>query len=752
MYRMFIASALASRAWKAIALPLAGMLLLLLVAPVQAAPASSRIAEFLAKVQPAALVPGADHFGPVQGQPPLVAAMAGSRLLGYVFVNADWTNATGYSGQPIEILIGMKPDGTITGARLMAHHEPIVLIGIPLARITHFINGYVGRNALQIAHAAPSARPPVDIVSGATVTVSVIGDSIIRSAIAVAHAKGLDGSAVTPARQDKRSVDPTVNLVEGWQQLTSDGSVSHLALSVGDVTAAFTKAHETDAASHPESASPADSFVNLYVGMVSVPSIGRSLLGNDGYKQLQQQLKPGQQAIVIVGGGLYSFKGSGYVRGGIFDRIELIQGENSVRFRDRNHQRVGDLAARGAPSVRDVDLFIVPEGTKIDPAQPWRLQLLVQRAWGGRSKAFLTFDAAYRLPDKYVRVETPPAPAVTRVAHVQATAADFNEPPLWQTMWRAHPVQIAILCVALLILTAIFFFQDWLAKRPVLYSRVRISYLLFTLVWLGWYADAQLSVVNVLAFLNALRTNFRWDYFLMAPLIFILWFATAASLLFWNRGAYCGWLCPFGALQELLNRAARKVGIPQLNISFGVHQRLVTFKYVIFLVLFGVSLGALSTAEKLAEIEPFKTAIILDFVRAWPFVLYAAALLAANLTVERFFCRYLCPLGAALAIPARLRMFDWLRRYRECGNPCQRCANECPVQAIHPEGNINPNECIQCLNCQVLYHHDQKCPVVIAKRVKREKRAAISSSPDAVRDATGKRPATVIRHIASHDA
>ena len=148
----------------------------------------------------------------------------------------------------------------------------------------------------------------------------------------------------------------------------------------------------------------------------------------------------------------------------------------------------------------------------------------MQRAWCGRSKALLTFDAANRLPDKYVRVEAPPAPAVTNVAPVQATAANFSEPPLWQTMRRAHPVQIAILCLALLILTAIFFFQEWLAKRAVLYSRVRIGYLLFTLVWLDWYADAQASVVNVLAFLNALHTNFSWDYFLMAPLIFVLWF------------------------------------------------------------------------------------------------------------------------------------------------------------------------------------------------------------------------------------
>ena len=111
-------------------------------------------------------------------------------------------------------------------------------------------------------------------------------------------------------------------------------------------------------------------------------------------------------------------------------------------------------------------------------------------------------------------------------------------------------------------------------------------------------------------------------------------------------------------------------------------------------------------------------------------------LLENDLFIERFFCRYLCPLGAALAIPARLRMFDWLRRYRECGSPCQRCANDCPVQAIHPEGQINVNECIYCMNCQVLYHDDTRCPHMITVKARREKLAR-SAGPAAASRGSG---------------
>ncbi|MGD0639181.1 MAG: 4Fe-4S binding protein [Roseiarcus sp.] len=652
----------------------------------------------------------------------MIKVFAGERLVGYAFVNADWVNSTGYSGQPIQILVGLATDGKIAGARLMAHHEPIVLIGIPPERIAAFIKGYVGRDVLNVSHAAPSERPAVDIVSGATVTVTVIAESMVRSAIRVARAEGVGGAAPTEAAA-VREIDPSHQAPADWIGLLGDGSVRHLNLSVGDVTEAFKRAGNQQAVDHPEADDPAAPFLDLYVAPVSIPAIGKRLLGDAGFAALQQSLKPGQQAILIAANGAYSFKGSGYVRGGIFDRFEILQGDNSIRFRDITHTRLGDIHAAGAPTFQDVDLFRVPEGSTLDPTQPWRLQLLAQRAFGARDKAFLTFDLSYELPQAYLK----PAPTSAAAAAPSSTVDAASEPPMWHMMWRAKIGQISVLLFAIGLLTAIFFFQDWLVRRPILYDRIRLGFMVFTLVWIGWYAQAQLSVVNVLAFLSALRTDFRWEYFLMAPLIFILWFATAASLLFWNRGAYCGWLCPFGALQELTNRIAKFLKVPQLKIPFGAHQRLTALKYIVFLVLFGISLSALGTAEQAAEVEPFKTAIILRFARGWPFVLYAGAMIASSLFVERAFCRYLCPLGAAMAIPARLRLFDWLRRYRECGNPCQRCGNECPVQAIHPEGHINPNECIQCLHCQMLYHHDQLCPVMIQRRLKREKLEATSS-------------------------
>jgi NosR/NirI family transcriptional regulator, nitrous oxide reductase regulator len=103
--------------------------------------------------------------------------------------------------------------------------------------------------------------------------------------------------------------------------------VRRLHLTVGEVSDAFTRDGHLDAAARPELDDPAQDFIDMHVAPVSVPSIGRSLLGDAGYAQLQRDLGPDQQAIAVFSNGAYSFKGSGYVRGGIFDRFELLQGD-----------------------------------------------------------------------------------------------------------------------------------------------------------------------------------------------------------------------------------------------------------------------------------------------------------------------------------------------------------------------------------------------------------------------------------------
>ena len=209
--------------------------------------------------------------------------------------------------------------------------------------------------------------------------------------------------------------------------------------------------------------------------------------------------------------------------------------------------------------------------------------------------------------------------------------------------------------------------------------------------------------------MQALIGGFNWDVFLLAPLIFVIWAFVALCILFWGRGVYCGWLCPFGALQELLHKAGQRLGVKRIEIPWEIHERLWPVKYIALLAIIAISLKDMTLAFKAAEIEPFKTAIILHFLRDWPFVLYAGVLLGLGLFVERFYCRYLCPLGAALAIPSKFKIFDWLTRRPQCGRECRLCATTCTVQAIDPIGRINPNECIYCLKCQVNYHDSQTC-------------------------------------------
>jgi len=317
-----------------------------------------------------------------------------------------------------------------------------------------------------------------------------------------------------------------------------------------------------------------------------------------------------------------------------------------------------------------------------------------------------------------------PAPVVKPTAKATTAAPELpelEEETVWMMLWRDRVPEILVLLVGLGFLTLILVFQDWLARHPTLLRKLRTGFLVYTLVFIGWYALAQLSVINVLTFVQSVMHGFQWQSFLIDPMLFILWSFVAMTLLLWGRGVYCGWLCPFGALQELGFQLGQRFRIRSVEVPQMVHERLWALKYIILLGLFGLSLQSLPLAERAAEVEPFKTAITLRFLREWGFVLYAGMLVVIGLFNRKFYCKYLCALGAALTIAGKFRIFDWLQRHRECGRPCQICAVECEVQAIKKNGEINPNECHYCLDCQVTYWNAHKCPPMVDRRKRREK-------------------------------
>jgi transcriptional regulator of nitric oxide reductase len=655
--------------------------------------------------------PGADRAGPVQGQPPAAPVFMGERLAGYVLSTAATVGSVGYSGKPLDILMGIDLETRVTGALLRQHSEPILVIGVDDETLKRYVTGFTGIDLRLRPRAVTETGGPTfpDAIAGATVSSGVIRDTILRAGRAVARSRGLLGGAPEAAKLDRESFSPAT-----WQELVADGSIVARRITVSEV------AEATGVPMSSAQGSSDAAFIELFIGLATPPRVGQNLLGKRTYDSLTSEIGIDDQLIFVAASGRYSFKGTAWVRSGRFERVQLVQGQTTIPLAANGYHNVERLAIEGAPELREIGVFVLPAESGFDPLRHWRFDLLVDSAEGATGSSAI-FSVDYRVPDRYVRSSSVKAADATA-----AEEAQLEDVPFWQQAWRDRKWSVGGVLLLLGTLTTILVLQDRFAGNKRLHRRIRLVFLAITLVWLGWVVGGQLSVVNVLTFAHALMSEFRWEFFLVDPVLFLLWSYVAVALLFWGRGVFCGWLCPFGALQELLSEGARQLRIPQLRLPFVLHEKLWPLKYIIFLGLFAVSLNSVNLAFVAAEVEPFKTAISMKFIRHWPFVVYAVALLAAGLFVERFFCRYLCPLGAALAIPARLRMFEWLKRHPQCGRECAICEHSCPVQAIHPSGEINPNECIYCLKCQTLYYDEFVCPPLVHRRKRRERRAELA--------------------------
>jgi NosR/NirI family transcriptional regulator, nitrous oxide reductase regulator len=691
-----VAAALSS----ALAFRALGFLLSLALFGIPASACAQEQPDWLGKDTIDRLFPEAVSTGPLSGEPPAVPVYGAGRPIGFLFATDELTDVVGFSGASFNFVVGLDMRGKIVGVVLVNHAEPIILdYSAVNARLAHFVAQYAGLDPGGALSFSGRGTPGgIDGISSATVSARAFNNAIVQSARLVARSRGLAVGAASTAMVDTASFERLT-----WPELVAAGAVKDIRIPLGGKTGNGSQ----------------DAALDLNVAAISPASIGRNLLGPMRYGEHVALTSPQDLIVLVMGKGPYSFVGTRVFGTGVFDRIRIEQGERTFVLKRELalYRYLPFVSAEGAPKFDEVGLFRIPAESGIDVLAPWQLVLVVGEGAGSGAPA-REFRLGYTLPPRFI---LPPA---------EPSAQQPLEAP-WRDSWRAQAGNIVVLGVALLALTVLLAAMHRLTRHARVYQALRIGFLLFTLVWLGWIAGAQLSIVNVFAWLHALVDGNGAAVLLSDPLLCVLLAFVLVSFVIWGRGVFCGWLCPFGALQELLAKLARVVSIPQWSPSYRAHRLLWPLKYVSLAVLAIATLYGLQTMAVAAEIEPFKTVISLRMDRTWPFVLYALLILATGLFVERAFCRFLCPLGAAMAIGGKLRLrrFTVLKRRPECGSPCQLCARRCPIQAIEPSGAINMDECFYCLDCQVIHNDATVCPPLVNEARRNRRFAGAAPAP-----------------------
>jgi transcriptional regulator of nitric oxide reductase/NAD-dependent dihydropyrimidine dehydrogenase PreA subunit len=672
-----------------LALPFLALFMLALWSPALAE--KGKLRECLTPDVMAVVYPGAERLGPEEGSPPAIAVYKGDKAVAYIFSTLDIIAAPGYSVIPFDVIAGVEPDGRITGAKVVFHREPYVYQdAVRQPQLDTFLSAEAGLPL----NGSPTQLPP-NFVAQSTITARLMRAAVHDTARMVLHTR-LGRQVVTVPTLDVDSFE-----LKSWNQLIAEGSVARLRLTSAGVAAALAKAGAADAAPEVPLGPPDELYSEVFFGLLTPSAIGGNVLGVRNFQDYRRRIPEGRHVLLFASNGPYDFHGTNHwwkAHGFRFDRIRIVQDGQVIGFLHEDYQPLLTGAAEGIQSQQDAGLFTLPANAVFDPVKPWRLEFLVNA--NGPKPVTVAFPVEYKLPAQHILM--PDAPAVAT----------------WVEAWRDNRVNIAILAVLLTALTAIFVFQAALSRSRRAHRLVRTGFLAVVLVWLGWIAGVQLSIVNVMNYVRAPFRGYDIGFYLAEPLMVMIAVYTLVSVVLIGRGVFCGWLCPFGALQELLAQAARALGVPQWNPSFALEKRLWMGKYIAAVTVLGLVLSGIDSSGATTEIEPFKTAITSKFTRGWPYLLYAGVLVGIGLFSERAYCRFLCPLGGVLAILDRLHLIDLLKRRPECGNPCHLCERACPVRAIEPTGKINMAECFQCLDCQVEYYDDKRCPPLVqaAKR------------------------------------
>lgn len=626
--------------------------------------------------------------------------------VGYVFESIDLAPIPGFEGTPLNLLIAIDRKGTYLDVEVISQHEPVFLGGLGEAPLREFVRQYAGKSLLQQISVSSiygsggqrrgdDRRVVLDGVTKATASIRIVNQTVLTAALAVARAR-LAFAAPTqrgPAAQARDDLFARLD----FAALLRGGHVGHLRLRNREVEQLFAGS-DGAAGDAAGLAAPEAVAVDFYVAYLNAPTIGRALLGDAQYAALMQRLQAGQQAYWVAGAGRLAPFDEDFVRGTVPPRILLTQDNAPYEARDLD---LDPAPPPGAPPFNGVLALQIPPLSGLDPARTVRFGLTFSRARGSILPLVTQRTATLDYAPPAELLSYPPKPL-----------------PEWLLAWKERARDLAVIGVALVLLAVVLARPRWISIDARRLRCFRLAFLAFTLGFVGWYAQGQLSVVQITGAVKALRAGQGLASFLYDPVSLLLIAFSAIAFVAWGRATFCGWLCPFGALQEFVALLAARLGLRARRLSPGLTRALERGRYLLLAGLVVAALWAPQLAERLVEVEPFKTAITVGFERSWPFVTYAVLLLLLGALYYKFFCRFVCPLGAAVVLGGKLRLPDWLTRRGECGQPCQTCRHRCAYDAIERSGAIDYDRCFQCLDCVGIYHDTQRCAPLIFHRRK----------------------------------
>ena len=171
---------------------------------------------------------------------------------------------------------------------------------------------------------------------------------------------------------------------------------------------------------------------------------------------------------------------------------------------------------------------------------------------------------------------------------------------------------------------------------------------------------------------------------------------------------FCGWVCPFGTVQEWIGKLGRKLFRKRFNrlIPHNIDSVLRYLRYAV--LIWVVVVTAYSAKLFFSDYDPYFTLFNLwSDELALSGVIILAVVLLLSLVVERPFCKYACPYGAVLGITNTFRIFQIRRNDKTCIS-CNICSKECPMNIdVASKGAVRDHQCISCYACT----SDAACPV-----------------------------------------